>query len=77
MFFSTRLGLKVSTRRAARRISSPVCGLRPLRAFFSRTTKFPNPEILTFSPSDSVFLMISKTRSTSSADSFFENPTFS
>ncbi len=39
------------------------------------TTKFPKPEILTFSPSASVSLTISKTFSTSSAASFLENPT--
>ncbi len=34
MFFNTKLGLKVSTLRASSRISWPVWGLRPLRAFF-------------------------------------------
>jgi len=47
-FLSTWLGLKVSTRRAEMVISSPVCGFRPTREFFSRTTKLPNPEILIF-----------------------------
>ena len=51
MFLSTWLGLNVSTRRALIGIGSPVCGLRPTRSFFSRTTKLPKPEILTLSPS--------------------------
>ena len=77
-FFSTWLGLKVSTRRALMVISCPVCGLRPARAFLSRTTKFPNPEILIFSPRSRVPLIVSNTVSTMSAASFFEKPpTFS
>src|SRR5262245_21933364 len=52
MFLSTWLGLKVSTRRALIGIGSPVCGLRPMRRFFSRTTKLPKPEIFTRSPRD-------------------------
>src|SRR5207248_11123699 len=75
-FFRTWLGLKVRTRRALMVISSPVCGLRPTRAFLSRTTKLPKPEILIFSPRSSVSLMVSKTISTISALSFLENPTF-
>src|SRR5690606_18862436 len=77
-FLRTWLGLKVSTRRAEMVISSPVCGFRPIRAFFSRTTTFPNPEILIFSPDARVSLMQLKTISTISAASFLENPpTFS
>ena len=37
---------------------SPVCGLRPTRERFSRTTKFPNPEILIFWPWESVRLIV-------------------
>jgi hypothetical protein len=70
--------LNVRTRRALIVISWPVCGFRPARAFLSRTTKFPKPEILIFSPRSSVSLIVSKTVSTISAASFFENPpTFS
>jgi hypothetical protein len=76
-FFSTWLGRNVSTRRALISISSPVCGFRPTRDFLSRTMKFPNPEILIFSPRSSVSLIVSKTISTISAASFLEKPTFS
>ena len=59
-------------------ISCPVWGLRPARAFLSRTTTLPKPEILIFSPFSSVSLIVSNTVSTISAASFFENPpTFS
>src|SRR5205823_1855384 len=74
-FFSTCDGRNVSTRRALISISCPVCGLRPTRDFFSRTTKFPKPESLIFSPFSSVSLRVSKTISTISADSFLEKPT--
>src|SRR5207302_7459592 len=74
-FFKTCEGRKVSTRRALISISCPVCGLRPTRDFFSRTTKFPKPESLIFSPFSSVSLMVSNTISTISALSFLENPT--
>ena len=76
-FFSTWLGRKVSTRRAEISISSPVCGFRPTRDFFSRTMKFPKPLILIFSPRSRVSLMVSNTISTTSAASFLEKPTFS
>src|SRR5882724_6319524 len=74
-FFSTCEGRNVSTRRAEISISWPVCGLRPTRDFFSRTTKLPNPESLIFSPRSSVSFTVSNTISTISADSFLENPT--
>src|SRR5205823_2370654 len=74
-FFRTCEGRNVSTRRAEISISCPVCGLRPTRDFFSRTTKLPNPESLIFSPRSSVSFSVSKTISTISADSFLENPT--
>src|SRR4051812_41197712 len=74
-FFSTCEGRNVSTRRAEISISWPVCGLRPTRDFFSRTTKLPNPESLIFSPRSSVSFKVSNTISTISADSFLENPT--
>ncbi len=75
---STWLGLKVSTLRALIGIGAPVCGLRPIRSFLARTTKLPKPEILIFSPSAKTSFIVSKTASTISAASFFENPpTFS
>src|SRR5437588_3255266 len=74
-FFKTCEGRKVSTRRALISISCPVCGLRPTRDFFSRTTKLPKPDSLIFSPRSSVSFKVSKTISTISADSFLENPT--
>jgi hypothetical protein len=76
--FNTWLGLNVRTRRALIGIGSPVCGLRPMRCFFSRTTKLPKPEILIFSPRAKTYFMVSNTVSTISADSFLEKPpTFS
>src|SRR5438105_5114784 len=74
-FFSTCDGRKVSTRRALISISCPVCGFRPTRERFSRTTKLPKPESLIFSPFSRVSLMVSNTISTISALSFLENPT--
>ena len=71
---STRLALKVNTRRALIVISFPVCGLRPGRAFLSRTTKLPKPEILIFSFFSKVFFTVSNTVSTIAMASFFENP---
>src|SRR5262249_47654295 len=53
------------------------CGLRPLRGRFSLTTKFPKPEILTFSPRCRRSFMMAKIDSTTSLASFLENPTFS
>ena len=44
-------GLNAGTLLAAISISSPVCGLRPLRAARSRTSKLPKPINCTFSPS--------------------------
>ena len=63
------------TRRPAITISSPVCGLRPLRGCFTATTKFPNPEIFTFSPPSRRRFISSKTASTTSVASFLEHPT--
>src|SRR2546425_1766513 len=75
-FFSTCEGRNVRTRRAEISISCPVCGLRPTRDFFSRTTKFPNPESLIFSPRSIVSFSVSNTISPISADSFLWKPTF-
>ena len=43
-------GLKAGTLLAAISISLPVCGLRPLRAARSRTSKLPKPINCTLSP---------------------------
>ena len=68
----------LDTRRALIGMGAPVCGFRPMRSFLARTTKFPNPEILIFSPSARTSFIVSKTASTTSAASFFEKPpTFS
>src|SRR3990170_692003 len=71
------LGLKVITVLASMVISEPVWGFLPRRAFFLRTTKFPKPDIFTLSPFSSELLIVSKTLSTTSETSFFEQPTFS
>src|ERR1051326_8473383 len=77
LFLRIWLGLKVRTLRPAMMISSPVCGLRPLRGRFVFTTKLPKPETLTFSPFSRQPLIISNVASTTSVASFFEKPTFS
>src|SRR5262249_13592019 len=77
LFLRTCEALNVSTRRPEMVISAPVCGLRPLRGRFSLTTKFPKPEILTFSPRCRRSFMMAKMDSTTSLASFLENPTFS
>ncbi len=74
-FLNTWLGRNVTTRRGVIPISSPVRGFRPLRAPLLRTTKFPNPAILTESPFCNTDLRRFKTNSTRSAASFFEIPT--
>src|SRR3990167_5567687 len=74
-FLKTWLGRNVTTRRGVIPISSPVRGLRPLREPLLRTTKLPNPAILTDSPFCSTDLRRLGTSSTISAASFFEIPT--
>src|SRR5699024_6641024 len=64
--------LNAGTLLAGISISSPVCGLRPLRAARSRTSKVPNPIICTFSLSPSVSMTVSNTASTALPASFFE-----
>ena len=66
-------GLKAGTLLAGISISSPVCGLRPLRAARSRTSKLPNPINCTFSPSFKAFKIESKTASTAFVASFLES----
>ena len=56
-------------------ISSPVRGLRPLRAPLLRTTKLPNPAIFTASPFCRTPLSRLSTSSTISAASFLDTPT--
>ena len=51
--------LKAGAFAAAISISAPVCGLRPLRAARSRTSKVPKPTKATFSPLASSFLITS------------------
>ena len=46
--FSSLPALKAGTLEAAICISSPVCGLRPVRAALSRTSNVPNPISCTF-----------------------------
>src|SRR5438067_2439522 len=77
LFFMIWLALKVRTFRPTMMISSPVCGFRPFRGRLVLTTKFPKPEIFTFSPRSKQPLMMSNVASTTSVASFFENPTFS
>src|SRR5574337_320326 len=74
-FLNTWLGRNVTTRRGVMPISSPVRGFRPLRAPLLRTTKFPNPAILTDSPFCKTDFNKLSTNSTISAASFLEMPT--
>ncbi len=74
-FLNTWLGRNVTTRRGVIPISSPVRGFRPLRAPLLRTTKFPNPAILTDSPFCNTDFRRFSTNSTISDASFFEMPT--
>ncbi len=53
--FNALPALKAGTLLAGISISLPVCGLRPLRAALSRTSKLPKPINCTFSPSDKDF----------------------
>ncbi|BAM61482.1 DNA-binding protein HU [Streptococcus dysgalactiae subsp. equisimilis RE378] len=63
--------LKAGTFEAAISISAPVCGLRPLRAARSRTSKLPKPINCTFSPSARKASIAENTASTAAAESFF------
>ena len=74
-FLNTWLGRNVTTRRGVIPISSPVRGFRPFLAPLLRTTKFPNPAILTESPFCNTPFRRFRTSSTMSAASFFEMPT--
>ena len=75
--FKTCDGLNVRTLLSLIVILAPVCGFLPVLAFFSRTKKFPNPEILTFSPEHNTSFKEPKINSTSSEASFLEKPIFS
>jgi hypothetical protein len=68
-------GRKLSTRRGWIGTSSPVLGLRPIRAPFCRTEKVPKDEIFTVSPATSASDMCCRTLSTSWADSLRDRPT--
>src|SRR5262245_37405628 len=67
-------GLKVKTRRAVISISSPVCGLRPLREDFLRTRKCPKPTIFTSLACSKAFSIWSNTASTTAADWRLDSP---
>jgi hypothetical protein len=58
-------------------MASPVLGFPPFPPDFYLTTKFPNPDIIRFSPFSRVVLIKSKTSSAISTDSFFDKPIFS
>lgn len=68
--FNALPGLNAGTLLAAISISSPVCGLRPLRAARSRTSKLPNPISCTLSPCFKASKIESKTASTAFVASF-------
>lgn len=63
-------GLKAGTLLAGISISAPVCGLRPLRAERSRTSKLPKPISWILSPFLSASKIVSKTESTAFVASF-------
>src|SRR5262249_4804107 len=67
-------GLKVRTRRAVISISSPVCGLRPLREDFLRTRKCPKPTIFTSLACSKALSIWSNTASTTAADWRLDSP---
>src|SRR5690606_27564451 len=68
---------KLITRRGWIAAGSPVLGLRPMRARFSRTWKTPKPESFTVSPRSRDSTMSSSVRSTSSEHSCRDSPTSS
>ncbi len=59
--FNSFPALKAGAFEAAICISSPVCGLRPVRAVLSRTSNVPKPRICTFSPFANAFVIVSNT----------------
>ena len=69
--------VELRTRRGVIGTSSPVFGLRPMRAALSRIENVPKDEILTLSPSASESDMCVKTLSTKSALSLRDRPTSS
>src|SRR5690606_32056753 len=68
---------KLMTRRGLMAAGSPVLGLRPMRARFSRTWKTPNPDSLTVSPCSRASTIRSRVRSTSPEHSCRDSPTSS
>ena len=75
-FFSSLPALKAGTLEAAICISSPVCGLRPVRAALSRTSNVPNPISCTFSPAAKVLVIDSTTVCTTTVASFEKSQHF-
>ncbi len=67
--FKALPGLKAGIFDAAISISSPVCGLRPLRAARVRTSKLPKPINCTLSPFAKVSWIDAKTASTAAVAS--------
>ena len=74
--FSSLPALKAGTLEAAICISSPVCGLRPVRAALSRTSNVPNPISCTFSPAAKVLVIDSTTVCTTTVASFEKSQHF-
>src|SRR5690606_11319249 len=66
---------KLMTRRGWMAAGSPVLGLRPMRARFSRTWKTPKPDSLTDSPRSRDSTIRFSVRSTSPAHSCRDRPT--
>ncbi len=62
--------LKAGAFEAAICISSPVCGLRPVRADLSRISNVPKPRICTFSPVANAFVIVSNNACVAAAASF-------
>ena len=74
--FSSLPALKAGTLEAAICISSPVCGLRYVRAALSRTSNVPNPISCTFSPAAKVLVIDSTTVCTTTVASFEKSQHF-
>src|SRR5262249_14947822 len=69
-------GLNTITGRGEMGTSWPVCGLRPMRWPFLRTTNEPKDESFTVSPRSRQSVISFNTSSTSVADSVRDSPTF-
>ena len=73
--FSSLPALKAGTLEAIC-ISSPVCGLRPVRATLSRTSNVPNPISCTFHQQTKVLVIDSTTVCTTTVASFEKSQHF-